>query len=42
VMTYSPDFALDLPVIGVGLLLITIAAAMRMAVQLHQDAELTI
>jgi hypothetical protein len=42
VPTFSADFALDLPVIGVGLLLITIAAAMRMAVQLHQDAELTI
>jgi hypothetical protein len=42
VMTFSPEFALDVPVIGVGLLLITMAAAMRMAVQLHQDAELTI
>lgn len=39
---FLPNFALDIPVIGVGLLLITIAAAMRMAVQLHQDAELTI
>jgi hypothetical protein len=40
--TYLPDFALNLPVIGVGLLLVTMAAAMRMAVDLHRDAELTI
>lgn len=42
VATWLPDFALDLPVIAVGLLLVTMAAAMRMAVRLHQDAELTI
>jgi hypothetical protein len=41
-MSFSADLALDVPVIGVGLMLITIAAAMRMAVQLHHDAELTI
>ena len=35
-------FAVDVPVIGVGLLLVTMAAAMRMAVQLHEDAALTI
>lgn len=39
---FLPTYGLDIPVIGVGLLLVTIAAAMRMAVQLHQDAELTI
>jgi hypothetical protein len=39
---FTANFALDVPVIGVGLLLVTIAAAMRMAVQLHQDAALTI
>lgn len=39
---FSPSFALDVPVIGVGLLLVTMAAAMRMAVDLHSDAELTI
>jgi hypothetical protein len=40
--SFEANYALDVPVIGVGLLLVTIAAAMRMAVQLHQDAELTI
>jgi len=39
---FLPDFALDLPVMGIGLLLITMAAAMRTAVRLHRDAELTI
>lgn len=39
---FLPNFALDLPVIGVGLLMVTMAAAMRMAAKLHQDAELTI
>jgi Protein of unknown function (DUF2975) len=39
---FQPNYGLDIPVIGVGLMLVTIAAAMRMAVQLHQDAELTI
>lgn len=36
------SFALDVPVTAVGLLLVTMAAAMRMAVTLHRDAELTI
>lgn len=39
---YLPDYALNLPVIAVGLLLITMASAMRMAVHLHREAELTI
>ena len=39
---FSPGIALDVPVIGVGLLLVTMAAAMRRAVDLHSDAELTI
>lgn len=39
---FVPSFALDLPVLGVGLLLLTIAAAMRQAVALREDAELTI
>jgi hypothetical protein len=42
IAAYQPNFALDLPVLGVGLLLITMAAAMRMAVRLHDDAALTI
>ncbi len=41
-VVFIPDFALDLPVLGVGLLLMVMAAAMRMAARLHQDAELTI
>ncbi len=39
---FAGSLALDIPVIGVGLLLVTMAMAMRMAVQLHQDAALTI
>lgn len=39
---FIPSFALDIPVLGVGLLLITMAAALRMAVDLHDDAQLTI
>jgi hypothetical protein len=39
---FLPNFALDLPVIGVGLLMVTMALAMRMAARLRQDAELTI
>lgn len=42
VATFQPVFALDLPVVGVGLLLIVMASAMRQAVRLRQDAELTI
>ncbi|MGL6208213.1 MAG: hypothetical protein ACRC14_00080 [Paracoccaceae bacterium] len=36
--TYAPD----IPVLAVGLLLVTMASAMKMAVALHRDAELTI
>jgi hypothetical protein len=39
---YLPDYALDVPVIGVGLLMVTMAAAMRLAARLHRDAALTI
>jgi hypothetical protein len=39
---FSGTYALNIPVLAVGLLLVTMAVAMRMAVQLHQDAELTI
>jgi hypothetical protein len=39
---FAGSFIPDLPVFGVGLLMITIAAAMRMAVRLHDDAQLTI
>lgn len=42
VATFQPVLALDLPVLGVGLLLVAIAHAMRMAVALQQDAALTI
>jgi hypothetical protein len=41
-IAFSGRFALDMPVIGVGLLLVTMAAAMQMAVQMHEDAALTI
>lgn len=40
--SYTPDLALDLPVLGFGLLMLTIAAAMRQAVALRQEADLTI
>ena len=39
---FSPTFTLDVTVIGVGLLFVTMAMAMRMAVNMHADAELTI
>jgi hypothetical protein len=39
---FQPSFALDLPVLGVGLLLLAVAYAMRQAVALHRDATLTI
>ena len=39
---FFASYVLDMPVIGVGLLLVTMAAAMRMAVRLQRDAELTI
>ncbi len=42
VPVFLPNYALDLPMLGFGLLLITMAAAMQMALRLHQDAELTI
>jgi hypothetical protein len=41
-IAFSGSFALDVPVMGVGLLLVTMAAAMKMAVKMHQDASLTI
>jgi hypothetical protein len=41
-VSFAGSLALDFPVIGVGLLLITMAMAMRMAVQMHQDVALTI
>lgn len=39
---FVPNYALDLPVVGVGMLLIVMAQAMQMAIALHRDAELTI
>lgn len=39
---FYADYALDLPVLGVGLLVFTISVAMRQAVRLREDAELTI
>lgn len=39
---YAPDFAFDLPVFGVGLLMLTMAGAMAQAVALREDADLTI
>ncbi len=41
-LTFVGSYALDIPVLGVGLLLVTMAMAMRLAVRMHQDAELTI
>ena len=41
-IAFSGSYALDVPVMGVGLLLVTMAAAMRMAVRMHEDAALTI
>lgn len=42
VAVFQANFSLDLPVVAVGLLLVTMAAAVQMAVRLRQDAELTI
>ena len=42
VAVFLPYFALDLPVLGVGLLMLAMAYAMRQAVALHSDAALTI
>lgn len=39
---FSPTLALDLPTLGVGLLLLTMAIAMGQAMVLQQDADLTI
>lgn len=39
---FAPTFALDLPTLGVGLLLLTMAMAMDQAMVLQQDADLTI
>lgn len=39
---YQPDFALDVPVMGVGILMLAIAVAMREAARLREDSELTI
>jgi hypothetical protein len=39
---YRPTVALDLPVLGVGLLLLTMSVAMAQAVRLREDADLTI
>jgi hypothetical protein len=41
-VAFSGAYALNIPILGVGLLLVTMAAAMRIAVQMHEDAELTI
>jgi hypothetical protein len=41
-IAFSGSYALDVTVVGVGLLLVTLAAAMQMAVQMHEDAALTI
>lgn len=40
--SFIPDYALDLPTLGIGLLLIAISLAMRQAMQLQQEADLTI
>ncbi len=42
VPVFEPTFALDLPVLGVGLLIIALSVAMRHAVRLREDADLTI
>lgn len=39
---FRPTLALDLPVLGVGLLLLTMSVAMAQAVRLREDADLTI
>lgn len=39
---YAPDLALDLPVLGIGLLMLTVAGAMAQAVAVREDADLTI
>jgi hypothetical protein len=42
VAVFQPSFALDVPVVGVGLLLLAIGYAMRQGVSLQRDAALTI
>jgi hypothetical protein len=39
---YSPSFDFDVTIFGVGLLMLTISSAMREAVRLREDADLTI
>ena len=39
---FLPDLAFDVTVFGVGLLLLAVSVAMRQAMRLHRDAELTI
>lgn len=39
---FSPSLDLDLPTLGAGLLFLTLAAAMRQAMALREDADLTI
>lgn len=39
---FLPNLAFDVTVFGVGLLLLSVSVAMRQAMQLHRDAELTI
>ena len=40
--TFAPDLALDVTVMGVGLLLLALASAMAAALRLREDADLTI
>ncbi|NBZ89413.1 hypothetical protein [Stagnihabitans tardus] len=42
IAVFQPSLALDLPVLGVGLLLMAIAHAMRLGVALQRDVALTI
>lgn len=39
---YAPAWVPDLPTVAVGGLILTLAASMRRAVRMHEDAELTI
>lgn len=40
--SFVSSYALDLPTLGIGVLLLVMAAAMRMAVAMQRDADLTI
>jgi hypothetical protein len=42
VPVFEPVFTLDLPVLGVGLLIVALSVAMGHAVRLREDADLTI